>query len=556
MTRRIFKSILIASLLVAFLCFLLITIQLQNSHERDMWDELENQARLAGAGVEQAGMEYLTDPETENRITWVANDGSVLYDSENTDPSAMGNQLSRAEIAKAKKTGVGRSEQLGDDYRFIHCYYALRLQDGSILCMSANQHSLIYVFFDMLPSFALINVAVIILSVILATTLSKRIVRPINAINPENPPKKSPYPEISGLLHKISRQNFLIREQMHDLRHREEEFRTITENMQEGLLIVDAKGELLVCNRAAQKILANDHFPLRINGNYKALSSSPILHDAIETAMAGNHSKQTLTLGDSVYSVLANPVTTNSGNTEGAVLFIMDITEMQNREAMRREFTSNVSHELKTPLTSLYGISEMLQNGMVKAEDVPKFASTIHEETGRLITLVGDIIRLSQLDENKIQGEKESVDLYDLASKTLSRLQMAMDQKDITYHLQGRPCSVVGISSMLSEIVYNLVDNAIKYNKDGGTITVTIDSEEDHPVLRVADSGIGIPKADQERIFERFYRVDKSHSREIGGTGLGLSIVKHACVYLGANIHINSTLGVGTTVSIRFADLI
>ncbi len=556
MTKRIFASILIATLLSILLCFSLITVLLHKSHDQELWDELENQGHLAAAGTERSGLSYLTGLEIDNRITWIASDGTVLYDSKIDNLSSMNNHLERVEVIDALKKGYGKSERFSDSISEINCYYAIRLSDNTILRISATQHTLFSVLLDMLLPFTLIIIAVTILSVILAIMLSRRIVRPINNLTLENLQIETEYPEISGLLHKIKRQNILIGEQMRDLRRRSEEFHTITENMQEGLLVLDALGDLLICNQAALHILSNKHGSPKIGNSFLSLNLPDSLQKSIQLALKGTHNEQRLHINESVYSLFANPVLASDGHPEGAVIFIMDITETQNREEMRREFTSNVSHELKTPLTSIYGISEMLKTGMVRSEDIPKFASDIHEETGRLITLVNDIIRLSQLDENRIGTETEAVNLYHLASETLSRLHSAMDIHDIHAVLQGENISVMGVRSILSEIIYNLVDNAIKYNKVGGSITISIESEEGHPVLRVSDTGIGIPQSDLNRVFERFYRVDKSHSREIGGTGLGLSIVKHGCVYLGASISIASTLGIGTTVSIRFADSI
>ncbi|MBE6561788.1 MAG: PAS domain-containing protein [Ruminococcaceae bacterium] len=396
--------------------------------------------------------------------------------------------------------------------------------------------------------FTLLFVAVFLAAPAAASIISRKITAPLAQIDPENPPDAEDYPELGDMLHRLHRQNELIGKQMNDLRRQREEFRAITENMDEGFILIDKETEILSYNASALRHLGRDKSG---GGSVFDLNRSAPFCAAVGEALMGQHNEKTLEHDGRVYQLIANPVTEN-GQTDGAVIVILDITEKRQREQMRREFTSNVSHELKTPLTSIYGISDMLRSGMVKAEDISRFAETIHKESGRMITLVEDTIRLSQLDEDSIPYEKEDVDLYAAAAEILSRLRPAAECRSITLSLAGESHTVYGVRTILWEIVSNLCDNAVKYNRDGGSVSVCVTEEAGRCALIVADTGIGIPREHLDRVCERFYRVDKSHSRAIGGTGLGLSIVKHGVAYHGGEMKITSVPDEGTTVKILF----
>lgn len=391
--------------------------------------------------------------------------------------------------------------------------------------------------------------AVLVLSVFLSSALSKKIVKPINEIDPEKPDAVKSYPEISPLLRRISRQNELISKQMDELQRRQREFVAITDSMSEGFLLIDSHMNILSYNSSALRLLGAADFS--DSADALCLYNSEIFRTVAEEALSGQHGSHTADISGAVYQILASPVE-NQGAVCGAVIVALDITEKARRDALRHDFSSNVSHELKTPLTSIYGISEMIMSGLVKPADIQKFAKNIHDESGRLITLINDIIRLSQLDDSSFPLSKEPVDLYVVAQMAVSSLDTVARERGVKISLLGRHLTVSGIPSVISEMIYNLCDNAIKYNKNDGSVTVTVFESDGHVSISVEDTGIGIPSEHQSRIFERFYRVDKSHSREIGGTGLGLSIVKHGAQFHGADVSLNSVVGEGTAVTITF----
>ena len=386
---------------------------------------------------------------------------------------------------------------------------------------------------------------------LLANAFSKKIVKPIDELDLESPRIDKSYFEIDNLIRKIGRQNRLIDQQMIDLRRRQVEFNAITENMAEGIVILDNKSEILSYNSAALRILGSEN--VKEGEHFISLSRSRRFVAAVNDAFEGNHGEVNITLGSQMYQIFANPVMIEN-QVNGAVIVMLDITEKEKREEMRREFTSNVSHELKTPLTTISGISEMFMSGMIAEPDLPKFAKNIHDESTRLLNLINDIIKLSRLDEANIPDSKEEVNLADLAEETRQRLSIAAAERDIEITVAAKPVTVLGNRSVLSEMIYNLTDNAIKYNKEGGKVKIEIVLQEGKKLIRVSDTGIGIPPEYTGRIFERFYRVDKSHSREVGGTGLGLSIVKHAAEYHGATLSVESVVDKGTVISVIFKD--
>ena len=548
MTKKIFYGIFVASVLTFAACLVLILGVLYNYFDKQLIEDLHTQGHMIAAAVETGSGACLEELGTlDNRLTWVGPDGEVLYDNQ-ADSSAMENHLDREEIAEAMESGQGESERYSETLSQKTVYYAIRLADNSVIRLADTRSTVWNLLFGMIQPLLMILTIAIILSAVLASRISKSIVKPINAIDLEAPDVEGNYDEISPLLLKINRQNEQIKHQMEELRRQREEFRLITENMSEGFLVIDRKTELLSYNSAALRLLGSG--PVEGTPSVLTLNRSESFRQAVETALAGEHCEHSMTLDGSIYHVIANPVS-RDGETAGAVIVILDCTERELRDQMRREFTSNVSHELKTPLTSIYGVSEMIAGGIVKPEDIPSFARNIHEESGRLITLIEDIIKLSQLDENLLPSDPLPVDLFETAASVVKRLRSQADARGIQMELTGGSAIVPGIPNLLDEMIYNLCDNAIKYNKDGGRVRISVENGE-HPTVTVSDSGIGIPREHQPRVFERFYRADKSHSKKIGGTGLGLSIVKHAAAYHGAAVSLESTEGEGTTVTVRF----
>ena len=519
MTKRIFRSIFLVALVVLLLSVALLSVVFYNDYAVQYRSELKSEA-LSMAHAINGGLaeeEYLRSLEQDKispiRITWIGADGTVRYDNE-AAPAQMENHAARTEVADALRYGAGESERYSATLSQKTFYYACRLQDGTVLRLAGTRDSVLGILLRMLrPAVAAVLVA-IALAWLLSYRLSKRIVRPLNALDLEHPEQAEAYDELSPLLEKISAQNRQIAAQMDELRRRQTEFTAITEHMNEGLLIVDARTNLLFCNPSARRLLQIENVEKQ---SVLAVNRSEDFREAVQRALSGEHDLRTLTLDGRIYQLMANPAM-EDGRLAGAVLVLLDVTEREDREQLRREFTANVSHELRTPLTSISGFAELIRDGIAKPQDVQHFAGNIYTEAQRLIALVGDIIRLSQL----------------------------------TLRTDLKPCRVHGIAQIVDELIYNLCDNAIKYNRKGGSVTVSTAEENGQPVLRVADTGIGIPAAEQDRVFERFYRVDKSHSRAIGGTGLGLSIVKHAAAYHHARVALESTLGTGTTVTVTF----
>ena len=549
MTKKVFQGIFAASVLTFLACLILILGVLYNHFDNQLMESLHIEGNMIAAGIETGGGAYLENIEdVEDRLTWISSDGKVLFDNQ-ADPASMENHLDREEVIEALETGRGEAERNSGTLSEKTIYYAIRLSDDSVIRISDTRSTVWNLLFSMFQPLLLILAIAILLSALLASRISKSIVRPINSIDLEAPDVEGNYDEISPLLLKINRQNEHIKEQIEELRRQREEFRLITENMNEGFLVVNQKTELLSYNTAALHLL--EAGPVSGTPSVLTLNRSENFRHAVELALQGEHCEQFMTLGNSVYQVIANPVS-HDGEPAGAVIVILDCTEREQREQMRREFTSNVSHELKTPLTSIYGVSEMIANGIVKPEDIRSFAQNIHEESGRLITLIEDIMKLSQLDENSIPSDPMPVDLYQIASSVVQRLTQQAKNHAVCITLTGEPAIVQGNPNVLEEMIYNLCDNAIKYNKENGRVEVSVENGNGHPTVKVSDTGIGIAREHQSRVFERFYRADKSHSKKIGGTGLGLSIVKHAAAYHGATVSLDSTEGQGTTVTVQF----
>ena len=551
MTKRIFRTTMAVAVVVLAACLALIMAVLYEAFENQLQTELKSEAGYVAQGIQADGAGYFDGLQSRNRITWVAADGQVLYDSV-ADAAAMENHGDREEIRAAMESGAGEAVRKSATLAQTTIYYAQRLADDTVLRISGTQHSLLTLLLGLLQPTLVVLAAAILLSAILASRLSRRIVRPINDLDLSRPEEADVYPELTPLLSKLHGQNQLIARQMADLKRQQREFSMITENMSEGFLVVDSHTDILAFNSSALRLLGGD--AAAIGKSVFTLNRSAEFRRAVDSALAGQHCELELPTDSRYYQLLANPVQGDDGSVAGAVIMLLDITERREREGLRREFTANVSHELKTPLTSISGAAELIQNGLVKPEDIPHFAGNIHREASRLSALVSDIIKLSQLDENAIPDPPEPVDLYALSRSVLDRLAGEAEKLSLSTELCGEHVQIRGVARILDEMLFNLCDNAIKYNRPSGRVKVSVSREGGQAVVKVEDTGIGIPPEQQDRVFERFYRVDKSHSKEIGGTGLGLSIVKHGAAYHHAAVTLSSTPGQGTAITLRFPD--
>ena len=548
MTKRIFRSILAVSLAVLLASSLLIVGVLHGYFQDSVLADLTIRTAYIAHGIENEGIVYLEEDLPGGcRITLVDTDGTVLYDNRE-DPAQMENHADREEIHEAAMLGQGRAVRHSDTLSEKTIYYALRLSDGTILRVSDTEYSVWRLVIQAMQPMALVLVLAFVLALVLASRVSRQLVQPINALDLSQPGDQAPYEELAPLLGKIRSQNRQIQKQMLDLKQRQEEFATITENMSEGFLVIDQETQVLSYNSAALRLLRGSVEGPAPDTAF-ALNREAGFRRCVEDALAGRRREELLEKDSSCRQVIASPVE-QDGAIAGAVLVVLDVTEKEQRESLRREFTDNVSHELKTPLTSILGTAEILQNGLVKPEDVSHFAGNIHREAGRLIGLVNNIIKLSRLDEGGPTTTWENVDLYQTAKSALDRLSAAAEQRQVTLELRGEPVQIHGVPQIVDEILYNLCDNAVVYNRPGGKVCMTVEDTGKSARVMVEDTGIGIPQEVQSRVFERFYRADKSHSA--GGTGLGLSIVKHGAAYLGAKVTLESEEGKGSTFTLIF----
>lgn len=549
MKKKIFKNTILIILLLVVLCGASIIGVLYNYFNKQYVTSLDQAAGYIAEGVDLAGMDFLTNlNEKEKRITWVAADGTVLYDNK-ADIRTMENHKNRTEIKQAMTSSAGTSVRYSKTLSEETIYHAIRIGDGSVVRVSVIRKSMPALLMKVLLPVLLVLLLGVEFSAILAYRLSRQITTPLEAIDLDHPDESTVYDELSPFIRKIRLQNEEIQKAMNQLQAQKNEFAMITENMQEGFLVVDKQAIVLSHNRSISKIFDVDS---SVDGKHVLeINRSEEFTECIKKAIQGIHSEYICSVKGRYYNIYANPVFRNN-EVAGAVVIITDVTEKEEREDLRREFSANVSHELKTPLTSISGIAEIIKNGIVDKKDVKPFAGKIYDEARRLIHLVEDIIKLSQLDESEQAVEMTQIDLYDLTKIELRHLEPVAEEKHVAISLEGEHVMVSGIHSVLEEMVYNLIENAIKYNKEDGTIDIAIKKEKYRCEFSVKDSGIGIPEDQLDRIFERFYRVDKSHSKEIGGTGLGLSIVKHGAKLHNAEIKIKSTLGVGTEIKLIF----
>ena len=563
MTKKIFRFMLAVAIPVVLLCVALISGVLYDHFESIQEEQLRSVSYYVCHGYENEGSAYLDQIQDDSfRITWIDADGTVLFDNQ-ADVSSMENHKDREEVQAALEQGSGMSVRYSETHLTKTIYYAVLLSDGRVLRVSATRSSIFALMYGLLLPFFFIILLAIILAAILSYRLSSRVVKPINEIDLEHPLKTDTYEELSPLLERISSQNREIAMRIAETRRQQQEFSMITENMSEGLFVVDCHYRILSCNRSALRIFGITREV--VNQNLLIVNRSQVLRDSVDAAMHGKHCTEQMHLNGRAYQLIANPVINSEAtddsqriedDVKGIVILLLDITERDEQERYRREFTANVSHELKTPLTSISGIAEIIMNGIVKPADIPHFAGKIYDESKRLIALIGDIIQLSQIDENHVALEKESVDLLALANQTIESLQTEAEKNHIQMTVTGTSCTVWGMRQILEEMMYNICENAVKYNRPDGTVQITVgEDEEKHPYFSVKDTGIGIPKNEQSRVFERFYRVDKSHSKAVGGTGLGLSIVKHAAALHHGTIQLNSEENAGTEITVSFEPL-
>ena len=549
MTKKIFKSTVLASAAVLILGVAFVMGILYQYFGKQLNSELEKEARYLAYGVEQQGQEYLEQIKYgDSRITYIDENGNVLYDN-TADENKMENHKNREEFQEALSKGKGEAVRMSDTLSEKTVYSAIRLSDNSVLRVSSTQYSVFALILQLVQPVLCIIFVMLIIAGVIASKVASKIVEPINELDLEKPGENEIYEEVAPLLGKINRQNRQIQKQLEEARRNQEEFSIITENMQEGLLVIDPYTMILSGNSSAWRIFQVNE--PGIGQSVYSLDRDEDFRKVIEHVLEGKHGNALLRLDNEFVQLIANPVT-RDGKIVGAVLLLMNETEKIQRENLRREFSANVSHELKTPLMSISGYAEIMKNGMVRPQDISEFAGRIYDEASRLTSLVQDIIEISKLDEKSGEMPFENVDIYEIAQDICQNLTLQSKKKNITLSIEGSNVEIYGVRHILYEMCYNLVDNAMKYNREGGYVKVSLSTTEDHVCFTVEDNGIGIAKEEQERIFERFYRVDKSHSRKTGGTGLGLSIVKHGAALHHAQITLNSEPEKGTKIQVFF----
>ena len=556
MSKRIFRSALMIAAAVLLSSLVIILGCLYDYFGTVQASQLKDELRLAAYAVEESGQAYLERLTArdyrytwtpEYRLTWIASDGSVLFD---TDESAenMANHGDRMEVREAFAKGESSCVRYSDTWSETTLYYAKALNDGTVLRISTRQVTVPALLLTMLQPILLVGVLAVILSAVLAGRMAKRIVRPLNSLDLDHPLENDAYEELSPLLRRIQQQRRQINAQMQELQARTDEFEQITGSMKEGLVVLNQKGTILSINPAAQTLFHTDRSC--VQKDFVTVDRGHELSQAILTALENGHSTVRIEQNGREIEFDISRIESD-GAVVGTVLLAFDVTEQALAERSRREFTANVSHELKTPLQSIMGSAELLESGLVRQEDVPQFTGTIRKESARLVALVEDIIHLSQLDEGAAL-EREMVDLLEMAKDAASVLYDKTREKGVRLSVAGERAQVNGVRGLLYEMIYNLCDNAIKYNVKDGSVEITVSNAGPGAVVTVRDTGIGIPPEYQTRVFERFFREDKSRSKASGGTGLGLSIVKHIAQYHNAKITLQSEMGAGTTVTVTF----
>lgn len=548
MTKKIFKSVLLVAVVMVLFCCTFILGILYRHFTTIEEEQLGAQLGFVVTGVENGGVDYLKSlTEKKYRITWVEPDGTVKFDNK-IDASKMENHVNREEIKESLKFGRGECTRYSSTLTQRTIYYAKKINDGSVIRISISQETVLKLLFSMISPMAITILLAVILSSLLARGVSKKVVEPLNNLDLNKPLQNDAYGEIAPLLRHIEHQHRQIDEQVLELRQKKDEFQATIENMDEGLILLDAKNSIISINPAAKKIFGTTYECL--GKDFLTVERNTSVGNTIKEAMEKGKAEITLKRYGLDYQLGISKIE-SAGKTLGAVLLAVDVTEKNNAERTRREFSANVSHELKTPLQSIIGSAELMENNLVKEEDMPRFVGHIRKEAERLVNLVEDIIRLSWLDENR-DMETELVSLKDIAAETKEALENTANEKNVTINISGEDIKLHGVRSLLYEIVYNLCENGIKYNKEGGKVDITLSKEAGKDIFVVEDTGIGIKEDQQSRIFERFYRVDKSRSKETGGTGLGLSIVKHAAMYHNADVTLESTEGQGSKFTVMF----
>lgn len=552
MRKKIFRNMVLLAILSVLIMAVLITFVQYEQFYHEMRLSVKNSAISLSNLVNIQGPELLRliqkSPDA-NRITLVDSDGTVIFDNK-SDPAKMENHLDRPEIQEAFKNGQGEDERLSETISEITYYYAVRLHDGRILRISRTRQSVWAAVFSTIPYFVLIIVFILVLAVFLARKLTKNIIDPLNNLNLDDPLSNDHYDEISPLISRIYNQQQEIQSYVKEVREKQEEFNSVVNNMREGLIILNANANIMTINQSVAEIF--DIEPENYIGKkIYTLHRSSALQSVIEKAMKGSSGEEVIEVGKRHYQLFADPVK-DEDQLKGIILLILDVTEKKEAESNRREFTANVSHELKTPLTSIRGYAEIIRDGIVKPEDIPEFSNRIYKEADRMLEMVNDIMSLSHLDEGPIEEKFEEMDLFSIVTEVVEKFKPFAAKKNIQILTEGETSIISGIPRLIFEIVHNLVDNAIKYNREKGTVRISVKTDHQFATLRVSDTGIGISKEDQARVFERFYRVDQSHSRDSGGTGLGLSIVKHAAMVHRAKVELSSQINVGTTITVSF----
>ena len=549
MKKKISITMCLMTAVSVIITAVMISLVIYRKNYNEMKSMIRAEAEYISQAIDTEDINYLESVKnvTPSRITWIDSNGNVIYDSAGEN---LSNHSDRPEIIDAVKNGSGESSRLSETFSEQTYYYAVKLTNGTILRMSDTTSSIYHDIFSALPYTVIVIAIIIILAIIVSNNETEKIIKPINELDLDNPSNNLKYDELAPLLRRIEKQNSDIEKYISELKAKQVEFETVTENMSEGLIIINQKSTILSCNKSAVAILGGGEYNY-ISKSVFDLNHSKNFVDAVENAVVGKHDETALTINNRSYMVITNPVK-HFDKISGAVIIIIDVTEKESREELRREFSANVSHELKTPLTAISGFAEIMKDGWAKPEDYQMFALKIYNETQRLINLIEDIIKLSRLDENKIEITKESVDMLVLAKDAAARLSSKAKDKNISVTVNGDHGNITGVRQILGEMIYNLCDNAIKYNKKNGKVEVIVKDYISNVSVTVKDNGIGIPAEDLDRVFERFYCVNKSHSKESGGTGLGLSIVKHGAIFHKAKINIDSTLGIGTSIEIVF----
>ena len=541
MTGKIFRYSFLLGMLVLVICVGLF-FALQYRQNLDETAQLAQEEMIFLAeGVEEGGLDYLKSLSTAGGLTWIDADGSVRFDNLSAAPS---DQSGLPEVRDALVSGSGHATRKAETGKKSY-FYAQRLSDGTVLRLSCSINAMERALQSVSPVLWAV-ILVVAFAGVVSLRAAKQIIQPINDMDLDHPDQIQTYPELSPLVDRLQEQRLTIDDQIEELHRKQKEFSALTDNMAEGFVLLDKEGKILSLNASARQRLG-EH---RVGENVFAIGDA-IVSDAAGLALNGQRSDRIFSEKERSWQLIASPVSSHR-KIVGAVLLRMDVTEREQRERLRQEFSANISHELKTPLTSISGFAELMAQGTVPPDKVAEFSADIHREAQRLITLVNDIIKLSKLDENAVEPDREDVDLLELAEEVSDSLRQVADRMDVSVRVSGTHETIRGVWQLLNEMVFNLCDNAIKYNRPGGSVTICVDNDEGSPRLTVSDTGIGIPQEEQGRVFERFYRVDKSHSKRIGGTGLGLSIVKHGAKYHDAQLSLESEPGKGTRIALTF----